>query len=93
MRPGDQRTVYDSKNDRQITINRTSRPYVYDLCDAYNAARSNHSVLWIVKANGELGIVQNGEPIQGRTDWKPTEHELDSIRRAATARFPSQRGD
>lgn len=35
-------------------IERTGKPYVYDLCDAYNARRTRDDVEWTVSHSGEL---------------------------------------
>ncbi len=63
MDPGDIRVIHAKDNHGQITktftLERTSRPYVYDLCDAYNAARTRDDIEWYVTPAGELKI---GEP-------------------------------
>lgn len=39
-----------------IVFQRTTRPYVDDLCDAYNAHRTRDDVEWYVTEGGELKI-------------------------------------
>jgi hypothetical protein len=56
MMPGDQRVVTDPKSGRTITITRTARPYVQDLCDAYNTALTRDDVEWFVTDIGELKL-------------------------------------
>lgn len=46
-----------SRHGTTTTIVRTARPYVDDLADAYNAARTRRDLRWIVDANGELRLV------------------------------------
>jgi hypothetical protein len=45
---------------RQVTLTRTARPYVYDLCDAYNdglsAEREARGIRWQVTQAGELKL-------------------------------------
>lgn len=60
MNPGDIRTVVakDPKTGeiiKTIHIRRTAGDYVYDLCDAYNAARTRDDIEWFV-ANGTLHL-------------------------------------
>lgn len=62
MKPGDVRTVpikdfkTGADTGRFLVITRTHRPYVEDLCDAYNAARTNPNVEWYVTERGELKL-------------------------------------
>lgn len=57
---GDIRTVADSASGKVIAIHRTSRPYAFDLCDAYNAAMSEDArqrgLEWYVSASGEAKL-------------------------------------
>lgn len=39
-----------------IVFQRTTRPYVIDLCDAYNAHKTRDDVEWYVTDTGELKI-------------------------------------
>lgn len=55
MRPGETRTI-SIPNDKGITITRTNRPYVHDLCDARNAANKREDLEWYVSPNGELRL-------------------------------------
>lgn len=59
LQPGDTRTV-TRKDGGTLTIDRTGRPYAYDLRDAYNAAMSlsarQRGLEWFVDAKGELRI-------------------------------------
>lgn len=56
-------TWKDSGARKACTIYRTNRPYVYDLCDAYNASRSDtakaNKLEWFVDKSGGL---QLGKP-------------------------------
>ena len=60
MQPGDQRVIHarDKHGEiiKTIIIKRTTRPYVEDLCDAYNEANTNPAVEWFVAENGELKL-------------------------------------
>ena len=57
--PGETRTITarDSSGETiwQVTLKRTTRPYVYDLCDAYNN-RKNGGGRWRVDHVGNLVI-------------------------------------
>lgn len=59
MKPGDIRTIFVKDKDgsitKTVTLRRTARDYVYDLCDAYNAARTRDDIEWFV-ANGTLQL-------------------------------------
>ena len=52
----------DGTVGRTITVRRTTRPYAYDLCDAYNAASTRTDTEWIVTITGELKMIE-------RQDW------------------------
>lgn len=56
LREGDTRTVLVRDKDGSVTktvnIHRTSRPYVNDVVDAYNMARSRQDIEWIIGADG-----------------------------------------
>lgn len=72
MKPGDTKTIVakDPKTGevvRTYTLVRTERPYVYDLCDAYNGSRTKADVEWYVTHTGELKL---GEPAKIR-GFKP----------------------
>lgn len=64
LKPGETRTfpAKDKQGNvvKTITVLRTDRNYVFDLCDAYNQARTREAedrgVEWFVAANGELRI-------------------------------------
>lgn len=64
LRYGEMRTfsARDRNGDvlKTITVCRTDRPYIYDLCDAYNEARDASSIdrglEWYIGANGELKL-------------------------------------
>lgn len=67
LAPGEVRTVHakDAAGNIVKTINivRTGRDYVFDLCDAYNDARSGDArqrgIEWYVAPNGELKLGDN----------------------------------
>lgn len=63
MRPGDTKTYTAKDKDtgaitKTIVLHRTTRDYVYDLCDAYNEVLSpgdaERGCRWEVAPNGEL---------------------------------------
>jgi hypothetical protein len=66
MQPGESRTFH-RKDGSAFTIHRTDRPYVHDLCDAYNAARSNLALLWVVEG-GELRLLEDWQAMAKRTE-------------------------
>lgn len=69
LRPGETRVVHAKDKSgnviKTITVHRTEREYVYDLCDAYNDARpadaEDRGVEWYVAPNGELRIGTSAE--------------------------------
>lgn len=80
MKPGDVRTIQpkDPKTGeitKTFTLHRTDRPYVYDLCDAYNDARTRFDIIWIVAANGELKLVDDLDWQRSRTEEISKRHE------------------
>ena len=59
MQPGDTRAILvkdKATNEvvNTLTLRRTTRPYVHDLCDAYNDGRQPGP--WHVAENGELRL-------------------------------------
>lgn len=38
--------------ERVLTVRRTKRDYIHDLCDALNGSITNRHVEWIVRGNG-----------------------------------------
>lgn len=64
LKPGETRTIQAKDKSgnviKTITVFRTERDYVFDLCDAYNKARTkdaeDRGVEWYVAPNGELRI-------------------------------------
>lgn len=58
MKPGDTRTSI--ADDRVVVIHRTTREYVYDMCDAYNAAMSEaaraRGLQWFVDGMGHMRL-------------------------------------
>ncbi len=60
MRVGETRTILDKNRDgnvrRTLTLVRTTRRYVDDLCDAYNAARTSDDFEWYVDASENLRL-------------------------------------
>lgn len=50
---------------KEYTLTRTARPYVYDLCDAYNNSMSEaarqRGAIWIVTHGGELKLTDSDE--------------------------------
>jgi hypothetical protein len=62
---GETRTIVDAKSGRTWTVHRTTRDYVYDLCDAYNVQLSpavrSIGLQWYVTPSGELKLGDNAE--------------------------------
>jgi hypothetical protein len=64
LQPGETRVILAKAKDgtvlKTIVLHRTNRPYVMDLCDAYNDARTvealRRGVEWYVNAAGALRI-------------------------------------
>jgi len=84
MQVGEQRVyIPDPKNapDRRVIVTRTTREYVYDLCDAYNEARTSDAVEWFVTRKGELQLRAKNERVHEATPWKPSEAEIAQFRR------------
>lgn len=81
MEPGDVRIVEVKDRNGQvtktITIHRTDRAYVYDLCDAYNAARTRQDIEWYVSAAGELKLGEPGDWTRNHTDHLARKAERD----------------
>ena len=48
--------------NRKLTIERTSREYIYDLCDAYNEARTKSDLAWYVAGEGDGAYLCLGVP-------------------------------
>lgn len=80
LRPGDVFTW--SAGGKDFTLHRTERDYVFDLCDAYNAARPqdviDRGVEWYVAPNGELRIGTTDE--WTRKNLKRAESRLETER-------------
>jgi len=85
--PGETRTWHARDKDtkeivKTFTLLRTQRDYVYDLCDAYNNARTqdaiDRGVEWFVAPNGELRIGTSD-------DWSRKNH------REAASRMETER--
>lgn len=93
--PGETRIVHAKDKFgnivKTITIYRTERDYVYDLCDAYNAARSESArragAEWFV-ANGALllghsagSMRENTRQIESRTETERARHTRKQLER------------
>jgi hypothetical protein len=69
LKPGETRTILAKDKHgnvlKTMILTRTERPYVYDLCDCYNAYRTqdaiDRGVEWFVAPNGELRIGTSAE--------------------------------
>lgn len=85
MKPGETLTV--SAGDRVQTVVRTSRNYIYDLCDAANAACSAPDRLeWYVTPNDTLAL-------RHRPENSRKVAEAQAIRQARErARFKQEQG-
>lgn len=99
LRPGETRTIL--AKDRQgnilktMTLVRTERDYVHDLCDCYNNHRTqdaiDRGVEWFVAPNGELRIGtaddwsrKNHRQIESRNETERARHnrmQLEAARR------------
>ena len=90
-RPGD--TWAFTAGDKTLTITRTTREYVHDLCDAYNAARSDDAmargVEWYVTPAGELRIGSSADAsrritrqIESRLETERARHNRRSLEAA-----------
>lgn len=86
MQPGDVHTIHakDPKTGEIIktfTLQRTARPYVYDLCDAYNAERSDAVIRnggeWYVTPHGELKLGDSSHWTSRRTRELDAQAERD----------------
>jgi hypothetical protein len=68
---GEVRTVVDRNTGKVIEIVRTTRDYVYDLADAYNAAMSGaareRGLEWYVNPAGELKLGDNASWARAHT--------------------------
>lgn len=89
LAPGETRTIHAKDRSgnivKTITVHRTEREYVFDLCDAYNAARSEDArqrgLEWYVAPNGELKLgdnaawsKRNAERIESRNETERARH-------------------
>lgn len=96
MKPGETKVIHVKDKatgaiTKTITLHRTTRPYVEDLCDAYNDAMSESArqrgLLWYV-ANGELKLGDHldfnrwktgqieAQTERERQDWKRAQSRL-----------------
>jgi len=98
LKPGETRTILAKDKQGNIlktmTLYRTSREYVYDLCDCYNEHRTNDAkergVEWYVTPAGELKIGDNAawskhhaREIAARTETERSRfirHQLENAR-------------
>jgi hypothetical protein len=87
LAPGDTRTI-DVKDKsgnviKTITVFRTERDYVYDLCDAYNDARTRDAkergIEWFV-ANGTLAIGHSFEAMKANARATERRNETERAR-------------
>ena len=66
LQPGETFTWTAKRADGTVgttfNLTRTTRPYAYDLADAYNAASTRTDTEWIVTLTGELKMIE-------RQDW------------------------
>jgi hypothetical protein len=80
IEPGETRTW--TAGDKTFTLTRTERPYVFDLRDCYNDARTaealRRGVEWYVNAAGELKIGFSAEST--RADIRRAESRLETER-------------
>jgi hypothetical protein len=72
-----------------VSIERTARPYVYDLCDAYNDKRKRLDVEWIVGLDGNLHLqfVQSPQRTKDDLDRKAEAQRQEWLHRH---RFPER---
>ena len=82
-RPGETITIsiktMDGKDTgRSLVFTRTDRPYVEDLCDAYNANRTRKDMEWYVTASGELKLRPAYDHDSTWREWKPEPGEIEA---------------
>jgi hypothetical protein len=77
--PGDERTVV-TKDGRSFTIVRTSRPYVWDLCDAYNEALTRPELEWRVDVAGNLKLDHRQDWSRQNSRWQQSRRETEGAR-------------
>lgn len=100
LKPGEARIIQAKDRSgnviKMITLHRTDRPCVHDLCDAYNDARTDEAIErgieWFVAPNGELKIGdsndwsrKNLKRIESRNETERARHnrmQLEAARRA-----------
>ena len=100
LRPGETRMIQAKDKSgniiKTIEVVRTERDYAFDLCDAYNAARTTEAkdrgVEWFVAPNGELRIGdstgwsrENLKQTESRNETERARHNrltLEAARRA-----------
>lgn len=68
---------------RTLVFTRTNRPYVDDLCDAYNANRTRRDVEWFVNTNGEIKLRHARDESVSWQEWKPEPGEVEAINQVA----------
>ena len=100
LKPGETR-AFEAKDTsgnvlKVITVRRTERDYVFDLCDAYNDARTQEAkdrgVEWFVAPNGELRIGDgnawsraNLKRIESRNETERARHNRMTLEAARSA--------
>lgn len=100
LRPGETRTILAKDKQGNIlktmTLYRTERDYVHDLCDGYNRARSqeviDRGLEWFVAPNGELKLGDNAgwsranlKRIESRNETERARHNRLSLEAARAA--------
>ena len=91
MQPGETKTLFAREKDgvtiiKTYTLTRTTRPYVEDLRDAYNADLDGSPIKWVVTPGGELKLTQGLE--WSRANLSETKRTMEAERR----RFNAARG-
>lgn len=98
--PGETRVIHAKDKSgnilKTITVRRTERDYVHDLCDGYNRARSqeviDRGLEWFVAPNGELKLGDNAgwsranlKRIESRNETERARHNRLSLEAARAA--------
>lgn len=92
-RIGDVRTLTARDRDGSVTktftLHRTNRPYVEDLCDAYNVGRDHEELRWVVTPGGELKLTH--DLAWSRGNLKASKQSIEFERREFNAARNKQR--
>jgi hypothetical protein len=100
IKPGETRTILAKDKSGNIlktmTLHRTERDYVFDLCDCYNKGRTDEAkdrgLEWFVAPNGELKLGDNAawsranlKRIESRNETERARHNRMTLEAARAA--------